>query len=293
MDHDLPIGWRNLAVHLWGPEHGRPVFLMHGTPGTRLDVRVAESELRDLGIRLISYDRPGYGRSDSYPDRTVAQAAHDVRVIADAFGHETFAVIGRSGGAPHALAVAALLPDRVTRVASMAGVAPYGEPDLDWFAGMTEKNRHHYGAAIRGRSALWRVVFPEVVATRADPSAFKRRWFEASPADADQLEGGHFGDAWLASLSHAFERSFEGWAADNLAFTRPWGFDPGEIRVPTLLWHALHDVFAPVAHAHWLAERIRTATLVIAQHASHLHAGGAQLDVLRWLVADRRASSAA
>jgi len=285
MDHEVRVGWRRLAVRLWGPESGYPVFLLHGTPGSRLSVHVREQDLVDLGVRLISYDRPGYGRSDPYHDRPVAQAADDVRAIADAFGYQTFAVLGRSGGGPHALACAALLPNRVTRVASLVGLAPFDAQNLDWLAGMTDDNRREYTAARAGRAQLTKVIFPEVMALRADPIRFTGRLFAgATPSDRGVVGSSDYLETFVTGLVEAVERSLDGWAADSLAFTRPWGFEPALIRVPTLLWHGVHDVFSPVSHARWLAKRIRGATLQLSEHSSHLHAVAAQFDALRWLV---------
>jgi pimeloyl-ACP methyl ester carboxylesterase len=271
MEHEVRVGWRRLAVRLWGPESGYPVFLLHGTPGSRLSVHLSEQTLAELGVHLITYDRPGYGQSDPYHDRPVAQAADDVRAIADAFGHETFAVLGRSGGGPHALACAALLPTQVSRVASLVGLAPYNAQNLDWLAGMTDDNRREYTAAVAGRAQLARVIFPQVIAQATSSD----RGVAATP---DYLK------TFAAGLIEAVARSLDGWAADSLALTRPWGFEPALIRVPTLLWHGVQDVFSPVSHAHWLDKRMRSATLLLSEHGSHLHAAAVQVDALRWLV---------
>jgi pimeloyl-ACP methyl ester carboxylesterase len=105
MDEIVFVPWRRLAVRRWGDPDGEPVFLLHGTPGSRLGVRPADdAHLRTLGVSLITFDRPGYGRSDPVRARNVADAAEDVRALADRFGYQRFAVIGRSGGGPHALA---------------------------------------------------------------------------------------------------------------------------------------------------------------------------------------------
>src|SRR5690349_20249226 len=94
---------RSLAVEQYGSPHGRPVFLLHGTPGSRLGPAPRPSVLYRLGVRLLAFDRPGYGGSDRLRDRRVGDGAADVRTIADALGLGDFAVVGRSGGAPHAL----------------------------------------------------------------------------------------------------------------------------------------------------------------------------------------------
>ena len=116
-------------------------MLVHGgTPNCRL---LADSWLKDAearGIRLISYDRPGYGGSTSQPGRSVADSASDVRTIAGALGIDRLAIWGYSGGGPHALACAALLPELVSAAATLASVAPYDAPGLDWFTGMGQDN---------------------------------------------------------------------------------------------------------------------------------------------------------
>ena len=116
---------RRLKVLMIGPRDATPVFFLHGTPGSRLGPHPLPMRLHHLGVRLIAYDRPGYGGSDRLPGRLVRHAAEDVADIADALGIEQFGVIGRSGGGPHALACAALLPERVRRVAALVCLAPF------------------------------------------------------------------------------------------------------------------------------------------------------------------------
>jgi pimeloyl-ACP methyl ester carboxylesterase len=284
MDEFVVRRWRRLAVRRWGDPDGQPVFLLHGTPGSRLGVRPLDDELRRLGVCLITYDRPGYGRSDPHPGRSVADAAGDVRAIADSFGYRTFAVLGRSGGGPHALACAALLPGRVTRVASLVGLAPYGVAGLDWSDGMVESNRLQYTAAMGGRKALSRVLYPHVVAMRDNPGYLLDRLGLDAPADRGVIDDPQYRATTINSLSEAIERSLDGWASDNLAFIRPWGFDPHWIEVPTLLWHGVRDVFSPVAHAHWLAERIKGAILHLSRDSHHHAAAAMQVPAIAWLI---------
>jgi pimeloyl-ACP methyl ester carboxylesterase len=272
MDEILINGWRRLAVRRGGNAAGHPVFLLHGTPGSRLSARPTDEELDQLGVCLITYDRPGYGGSDPYPGRSVAHAANDVRAIADEFGYHRFAVLGRSGGGPHALACAALLPDRVTRVASLVTLAPYDANGLDWLA------------AALGPAELAQVMYPLVVAMRANPEHFAERLSaEASPGDRAVLADPDYHTTFISNMSEAISQSLDGWAADNLAFTRPWGFEPHWISVPTLLWHGLRDVFSPVTHAHWLAERIAGAVLLLSDRA-HLNAASVQGSAIHWLL---------
>jgi pimeloyl-ACP methyl ester carboxylesterase len=215
----------------------------------------------------------------------VGDAADDVRAIADAFALERFAVLGRSGGGPHALACAALLPERVTRVASLVGLAPYDAKGLNWFQGMVDLNRQQYTAARIGARNLAGVLYPQVVAMRANPEHLvKRLEAEASLDDRTTLRDPDYRATFIANLYEAVARSIDGWAADSLAFTSPWGFEPDWISVPTVLWHDTWDMFSPVAHARWLAERIKGALLMLSDRGSHLSVAVAQREAIRWLV---------
>ena len=140
---------RQLSTQVYGDPDGKPVFLLHGTPGSRLGPHPRPAVLHRLGVQLIAFDRPGYGESDRLEGRRVADAAADVLAIADAYGLDKFAIVGRSGGGPHALACAALLPERLTRAAVLVGLAPHGAEGLDWYDGMTDYNVLEYTAAAK------------------------------------------------------------------------------------------------------------------------------------------------
>jgi pimeloyl-ACP methyl ester carboxylesterase len=285
MDEVLIKSWRRLAVKRWGSATGYPVFFMHGTPGSRLSVHPDDEQLKRLGVHLITYDRPGYGLSDPHPGRAVADAADDVRAIADLFDIDEFAVIGQSGGGPHALACAALLPDRVTRVASLVALAPFDAIGLDWWSGMVQLNREQYSAALMGPRQLAQVIYPQVVAMRANPEHLVHRLeAEGSSEDRAALRDPDYRAAMVENITEAVTRSLDGWAADSMAFTRPWGFDPSWITIPTLLWHGTWDVFNPVSHARWLAEQIKGALLLLSERSSHLTAATVQLGAIRWLM---------
>src|SRR3989440_8578904 len=131
---------RTLLVLERGHRDGHPVLVHNGTPNSRLMFDRDVGRARDMEIRLISYDRPGYGGSSGQPGRTVGDCAEDVRAIAAALGIERLAVWGISGGGPHALACAALLGDLVPAVAALASPAPWGAAGLDYFDGMGELN---------------------------------------------------------------------------------------------------------------------------------------------------------
>ncbi len=278
---------RRLVYEWWGDPRGYPVFLMHGTPGSRLGPRPRTLVLHQLGIRLIAYDRPGYGDSTSLRGRQVAHAVHDVLAIADAMAVGRFSVVGRSGGGPHALACAALRPDRVRSAAALVSLAPRDAEGLEWFEGMGPLNVEEYTVARQDPEAFSRSVARNADAIRNDPGILLACLDEEMPA-SDRLVVADAGiRGWLrrnyeGALSDAGKEG-AGWADDAISFCRPWGFDPAVIRVPTLVWHGERDVFSPLGHFQWLAERIPGATAVLQPSAAHFDAVTVLPRVLAWL----------
>ena len=149
-------GGRTIAFTEWGDLDGFPVFILHGTPGSRFSRHYDESLYTQVGARIITYDRPGYGGSDRHRGRRVVDCVADVAAIADELGIERFAVAGGSGGGPHSLATAARLPERATRAACMVGPVPFDTPDFDWFEGMDPQNVTEIEWALAGEDVLTR-----------------------------------------------------------------------------------------------------------------------------------------
>ena len=186
------------------------VFWHHGTPNIGTPPAPLFAAADRLGLRWVSYDRPGYGGSTPRPGRDVASAATYVAAVADALGIDQFAVVGHSGGGPHALACGALLPQRVRAVVSIAGLAPFDADGLDWFAGMTDSGVASLGAAAEGRAAkehhqaTGAEYDPEF--TDADLAAFAGEW------------------AWFADVvGPAVAAGPGGLIDDDLALVAPWG----------------------------------------------------------------------
>jgi pimeloyl-ACP methyl ester carboxylesterase len=279
---------RRLSTQIYGDPDGRPIFLLHGTPGSRLGPHPRSSVLHRLGVQLIAFDRPGYGESDRMAGRQVADAARDVLAIADAHGVERFAVVGRSGGGPHALACAALLPERVTRAAVLVGLAPQGAAGLDWFDGMAQSNVTEHTAAANGYEDIVAHTKAVANAVRADPASLLAS-LQADLPDSDRRVVADPGirSMLLETYAEALRRSAYGWVDDALAFCSPWGFDPATVTVPVLLWHGARDVFSPASHARWLADRIPSAAVVVQAGAAHFGALDVLPDILRWVSAAR------
>jgi pimeloyl-ACP methyl ester carboxylesterase len=270
-EHRVSVDGRTLAVADAGNESGPAVVVNHGTPGSRLLWRELIEDAEARGMRLIGYDRPGYGGSDPQPGRTAADAAGDVGAIADALGIEQLAVEGGSGGGPHALACAALLPDRVVAVASLAGVAPYPAEGLDWLDGMGQDNLDEFAATLAGREALERYLGKKVSEMlTAEPKAIAEALLSLlSPPDRAVLTG-ELAEYFHEATRVGVEEQLDGWIDDDFVFVNPWGYRLEDIRVPVQLWHGAQDRFVPIAHGRWLAERIPGVDAHLTDEDGHL-----------------------
>lgn len=248
---------RTLSVREGGDPAGLPVLVHNGTPASSL---LYEPHLRDAeerGVRLVSYDRPGYGGSTRNEGRTVADCAADVAAVCDALGIDRFAVWGISGGGPHALATAALLPERVTAIAALASVAPFKADGLDFFEGMGEQNVEDFKAVLRSDDEHRETLERQRNELGAiSPEQLVEAWATVlGPVDLEVLDG-RIAAFILENTLEGIGRSLDGWFDDDLAFTWPWGFDPGSIEAPALYWHGEQDKFVPFSHGLWLSERI-------------------------------------
>jgi pimeloyl-ACP methyl ester carboxylesterase len=255
---------RSIMFAEWGDPEGKPVFALHGTPGCRLNRHPNEALVRSTGVRVITYDRPGYGGSDRLRGRIVADCVGDVGAIADTLGLDQFAVWGGSGGGPHALAVAALLADRVTRAICDVGVAPYDAMGDDWFTGMDPENVKEFGWALEGEDRL--VVEHERLdkelrqMVSVDPSRILED-FDLPPSDKAVLAREDFGRVLRETVFEQTRNGVWGWVDDDIAFTLPWGFDPSTITVPTQVRYGTSDVLVPPSHGEWIARTVPGAVV--------------------------------
>ncbi|SEH02191.1 Pimeloyl-ACP methyl ester carboxylesterase [Nonomuraea solani] len=254
---DIPVGGgRTLHVYDTGEVGRAPVMWHHGTPnlGSPPEPLFAASDR--LGLRWVSFDRPGYGGSTPAPGRTVASVAGDAAKVADALGLDRFAVVGYSGGGSYALGCAAALGDRVQAALTLAAIAPYGADGLDWFTGMVPSGVAALGTAAAGRQAR----------TALEASGFAYDC-EFTAADLALFEGPW---GWLGKVAEpALAAGPHGQIDDDVSYTLPWGCDPGAIDAPVLLLHGTADRIIPAAHGSWLAAQCPNAELRLLEGDSH------------------------
>ncbi len=267
----VDVGGRAVEVVVTGPTDGVPLVFHHGTPAAATELAQLQDPALACGLRTIFLSRPGYAGSTPRPGRSVADVVDDVVAVLDALGDDHFLTLGWSGGGPHALACAALLPDRCAAAATLAGVAPREAAGLDWSSGMADENLAEFGAAETSAEAL--TAFLERMAAELGAVT--------GPELADALGGlvpevdrtalrGDLADALAESFRRAVSAGIAGWRDDDLAFVRPWGFDLEAIRVPVAVWQGSGDRMVPFAHGQWLAAHVPGAAARFEPGEGHL-----------------------
>jgi len=263
IDGSMTLGdGRTLAYTEWGAPGGPAVLYFHGAPSSRLEPAFLDQRFRDLGVRVISPDRPGYGRSSPLPGRGLEDWPRDVAALTGHMRIDRFAVAGLSSGAPYAVVCAAVMVGRISGTAVVAGVT-----DMGW-------------------APAWDGFFaPEAELMRVGDEAEAIRWCEErygpdgsrfagdldfGPADAQVLEDEATTAALFASVVEAFRQGVVGYAQDITVQGRPWSFDPARITSPTTILHGAEDNFAPPAHARHTAGIIPDASLTILEGHGHL-----------------------
>lgn len=254
---------RLLAYAEYGCPEGAPVVFLHGTPGSRRLGALFDAAARERGIRLLSPDRPGYGRSAPWPNRSVRDAGRFVSVVLDDAGVRTAGLVAFSGGSPYALATAATRASRVERVDVVAGAAP---PDVSEETPATQ--RLLAGLAARAPLVLRGLLRGQAwLADRLDPAFVVAQYTagdgaESVPDDVAEIVRADFVEAF-ASHRRGAVTEFRETAAD-------WGIDFGDVGAEVRLWHGEDDTNVPIGDARRLEARIPTAELRALDDADHL-----------------------
>jgi pimeloyl-ACP methyl ester carboxylesterase len=268
---------------------GLAVLYHSGTPGGAVPWPAGIAAAREAGLRWVTYSRPGYGSSTPRPGRTVADAAADSATVLDALGIGEFVTFGWSGGGPHALACAALLPGRCLGAATVAGVGPSTAPDLDFTAGMGEDNVEEFRLAAKGREVLAPAIDEMSQPYR---SVTGEQIVEAlggllSEPDLAALKG-PLADYVAAMARESARVSAEGWVEDDLAFCGHWGFDLASITVSVAIWQGREDLMVPSSHGEWLAAKVPGARPHLLEGVGHVSLVARIGEILQDLAEHRR-----
>ena len=275
---------RFLDVRVSGAEGAEPLLFHHGTPGASVPVRALGLACEARSLRLVTWSRPGYGASTRRPGRRVVDDADDVAALLDALGAERCLVAGWSGGGPHALASGARLGSRVAGVLCIAGVGPAvldGVPGLDFLAGMGEQNLDEFAAARAGEGSL-RAYLEREATGLGDVQAegIVAEMASLLPEVDRAVLTSEYGEDLAEAFRESVRTGVDGWLDDDLAFVRPWGFDVGEVDVPTFVWQGEEDLMVPFAHGRWLAEHLPRVTPHLLPGEGHLSVALGSLDAM-------------
>jgi pimeloyl-ACP methyl ester carboxylesterase len=265
---------RTLDAYVDGPKGAAPLLFHNGTPSSGQLYGPFVEAASQRGLRMVSFSRAGYGNSTRNPGRNVADVVPDVAAVMDELGAHRFHTVGWSGGGPHALACAALLPERVIGVATVGCLAPSDAEGLDWMAGMGNQNIAAFSAALAGDGALRSVAegIASSLATVTPDEVAASLGNLVSDVDRAAISGQ--AAAWLADLLRESVRTgVWGWYDDELALVRPWGFDLHDIKVPVAIWQGRQDRMTPFAHGVWLASHIPRARPHLLSDHGHLSLG--------------------
>ena len=270
--HSVPMpDGRTLTVREGGNPDGFPVLCISGTPGSSTIYEPHARDAEERGIRLFSYDRPGYGSSTRRKGRAIADSAADIAAVCDALDIDRFCVWGISGGGPHALAAAALLPDRVIAAAALASVAPYDAEALDYLEGMGEQNVEAFARLFEGEDAQrasTEKLRDELLSST--PERLIDVWETLLGPSDREVATGALAAFLIEHMRAGIGSSIDGWIDDDLESIAPWGFDLASIRVPVQLWQGEQDRFVPYGHGVWLAAHIPGVDARLTAEDGHL-----------------------
>jgi pimeloyl-ACP methyl ester carboxylesterase len=262
---------RRVAIASHGDPQGRPLFLFHGTPGSRLGLPYVDGPAKERSVRVVCPDRPGVGRSDPHPGRTIPDYADDVSALADALGFGRFAVLGYSGGAPYALACGAKLPERVSAVGTAAGAGPHDRPGSR--EGCSKSDLMRLDLSLRRPFLSRLMMFAWAKTALLAPSvALKGLAADLSETDRRFLEEGarERGAAEVMVLfAEVFRQGGGGVVLEYRLYGRPWGFSFEQVSVPVHLWHGEEDLVVLMHHAEDLASRLPDAKLHKLEDTGH------------------------
>jgi pimeloyl-ACP methyl ester carboxylesterase len=270
-DYDVTVAGVSLAVRELGTPDGRPVLHFHGTPGSRLEFDWFDADLGRAGLRLVTFDRPGYGRSPAAPFSLTSVARLAVELV-DGLGIGEFVTNGWSGGGPFALATAAVAPVRVLAVGVMSGAAPFQllPGAIERLSGGDSEAARHLNTDSVTAAELFRRTFEPLGGQTDVESLLAVLDGALSDRDKRVLRRPGIGEAFVADVHEASLQQFAGGGWDNVAWVGDWDFDVSDVRCPVHLWYGDEDAMASPANGTWLQAHLPDARLTLRAGYGHL-----------------------
>ncbi len=261
---DLEDG-RRLAWTEYGTPGGRPVLFFHGGNDSRLAGRMLDQAARNGDVRLVCVDRPGFGGSTYQAGRRFTDWPSDVVALADDLGLGGFAVLGHSGGGPHALACAAAARERVTAAATVSSVAPPAASNSGLHPAFRMVN-----LLMLSRRLYTPMARSQLKQMRNSTDRWLGMWGRMQPADGELFERRpEIRDEIVEEMDEGARPGIDGIVLEASLYHRDWGFDLGSITAATRVWHGGRDRQAALAWAEYLAGSIPGATMTVAVRSGH------------------------
>lgn len=271
---------RVLAWRWWGEPGWTPILRLQGTPGSRLYRHPNPAIQRDLGVRYLMADRPGYGGSTRKPGRGIAEVTDDLAGLLDHHGLSRVPVMGTSGGGPHALGIAARHPERVTAVSVIVGASPLEPDEVGRLVGV---NSAAYAAADRGWDALHQLL-DEVRARILGEEGMSGVLSDAPPDDRAIMQDPAWQRIARANNAEALRQGADGWTDESMALLHDWDFDPKAVRATVTWWHGDNDLNAPLSAARRAAARLPRVDLRVWRQEGHFASLTHETEIVRELL---------
>jgi pimeloyl-ACP methyl ester carboxylesterase len=260
---------RVVAWSTWGSASGRPLLQLHGTPGSRLARSPDPGLYERVNAHVLTFDRPGYGRSTVQRDRTILSVADDAVAVVNALGWQQFAVLGISGGGPHALALGVRAPERVRALGLTVGTPPAELMDPDDLIAFNREARRR--ALEEGRSSLEEFLAEPAAQAASDPAGLlDAAMVDAPPVDREMLARPEVREMLAESLREGFSNGPLGWFDDSWLLSTSWGFELDEVTASVRMWYGELDRNVPIRAVRAMASQLNVVSFEIIPGAAHL-----------------------
>lgn len=262
---------RELGFIRYGNLEGYPIFLFHGTPGSRIWGLEMDDTVKNSGYQFIATDRPGFGNSSPKKDRTLLDFCEDIIFLTDSLGIKNFSVLGASGGGAYACAISKKYSDRVSSCHLISSATPFvnGKSPKE----MGAQNKYGFFMAKYLPFLLKKsyVSQKKMLSNNREKfytsleknRKFLNEWDRQYLATEEQFEG------FATHLEEALKNGVDECINEPVLLTKDWGFNIQEMTVPTFIWHGGDDKMAPVKMMENFSRQIPYSKLHIVPKAGH------------------------